>query len=338
MAGSVIPMTSARGMGSLPDLVESREGARSVKRLFDRVGLPLAVAAEPDGMLPLRDLVALFENAAQITGDPLFGLNVGLQMADKFGVWSHYPRSAPDLRTGLRRGSRGIRYHQTGTRLELTVTGNLARYSYHMDLRRPSDGRQHLEHTIPALLDTFRSYAGTAWRPLYIEVDYPTDRRLAAVEEALAIPIHAGAPAMAVVFNAVELDLPLDPCRPHAPPITWFDLIGMVRRRPPQTTAGIVWEIVRTRLLDGRSDIDGVAERLGSGPRTLQRRLDAENRPYRRILAEVRLTRARSLLTDTALSIVEIALVLGYSDQAHFTRAFRREVGMTPSAYRHAYA
>jgi AraC-like DNA-binding protein len=112
----------------------------------------------------------------------------------------------------------------------------------------------------------------------------------------------------------------------------------MVRQRPPTTTAEIVAEIVRTRRLEGRSDIDGVAERLGAGARTLQRRLDSESRPYRQILAEVRLARARSLLTDTGMPIVEIALALGYSDQAHFNRAFRREVGVAPSSYRHTHA
>jgi len=34
------------------------------------------------------------------------------------------------------------------------------------------------------------------------------------------------------------------------------------------------------------------------------------------------------------LSIVEISLALGFADQSHFTRAFRRVTGMTPAAFR----
>ena len=338
MARHLTPMTLARGMGTLPDLVETSEGGRSVKRLFDRVGVPLAIMAEPDRMLPLRDLVDLFESAAQITGDPLFGLRVGIQMADKFGMWSRYARSAPDLRHCLERGTRAIRYHQTGTRLELTGEGNLARYSYQLDLRRRGEGRQHLEHTLPALLSTFRSYTGAAWRPLYIEVDYPADRRLADVEDMLGIKIHADAPAMAVVFDASDLDRRPDPFHMQGPPVTRFDLSAMVRQRPPRGIAEVVSEIVRTRLLDGYSDIDGVAARLGTGARTLQRRLDVEGRSYRKILADVRLSRARSLLAETDLPIIEIAYTLGYSDPAHFTRAFRRAAAVAPNTYRQAHA
>ena len=328
------PMTLARGMGTLPELVVACEGTRSVKRLFDRVGVPLAIMAEPERMLPLRDLVDLFETAAHITGDPLLGLRVGIQMADKFGAWSRYARSAPDLRGGLARGTRTIGYHQTGTRLELTVEGDVAKYAYHMELRRPDDGRQHLEHTLPALLSTFRSYAGANWRPLHIEVDYPADRRLADIEDMLAIPIHADAPAMAVVFDASELDLPFNSLHMQGPPVTRFELNAMVRQRPPTSLAGIVAEIVRTRLLEGQADIEGVAERLDTGARSLQRKLDNEGWSYRQILGDVRLSRARHLLAETHLPITEIAFMLGYSDPAHFTRAFRRADAVSPNAYR----
>jgi AraC-like DNA-binding protein len=321
-------------MGTLPELVESREGIRAVERLFARIALPLAVATEPERMIPLRDLVELFEAAAHITGDPFLGMHVGTQMADKFGIWQRWARSAPSLRGCLDRAARGIRYHQTGTRLALTVAGDEAKFAYHMDLRRPGAGRQHLEHTLPALLAAFRSYGGAAWRPLRIEVDYPADQRLAEVEAWLDIPIHGDAPTMAVVFDADDLDLPLDACESRVPAVTTFDLKALVRGRPPRTTAEVVAEIVRIRLLDGSSDIDGVARRLDTGARTLQRRLESENRPYRQVLAEVRVERARNLLAETAMPITEVALALGYSDQAHFTRAFRRETGHSPSGYR----
>jgi len=34
------------------------------------------------------------------------------------------------------------------------------------------------------------------------------------------------------------------------------------------------------------------------------------------------------------MSIAEISLALGFADQSHFTRAFRKVVGMTPMAFR----
>lgn len=46
-----------------------------------------------------------------------------------------------------------------------------------------------------------------------------------------------------------------------------------------------------------------------------------------------RVQRARQLLAEHRLSLVEISNELGFSDQSHFTRTFRTIVGMTPSQY-----
>ncbi|WP_116086531.1 helix-turn-helix transcriptional regulator [Tropicimonas sp. IMCC34011] len=47
-----------------------------------------------------------------------------------------------------------------------------------------------------------------------------------------------------------------------------------------------------------------------------------------------RIERARTMLSETTLSVTDIADQLGFSDQAHLTRAFRQEVGETPAAWR----
>lgn len=50
---------------------------------------------------------------------------------------------------------------------------------------------------------------------------------------------------------------------------------------------------------------------------------------------QLRITRARELLrSDARKTIVEIACELGFSDESHFRRHFRRIVGTTPSRYR----
>ena len=55
--------------------------------------------------------------------------------------------------------------------------------------------------------------------------------------------------------------------------------------------------------------------------------------PFEWLLSE-RMSRARSLLATTILPITDIALAVGYSTPSAFTTAFRREAGVTPSAFR----
>jgi AraC-like DNA-binding protein len=49
-----------------------------------------------------------------------------------------------------------------------------------------------------------------------------------------------------------------------------------------------------------------------------------------------RIHQARELLMNSDLTIAAVALAVGFSESAHFTRAFHREVGISPRAYRRA--
>ena len=48
----------------------------------------------------------------------------------------------------------------------------------------------------------------------------------------------------------------------------------------------------------------------------------------------LRMEEARRLLRETRLSVIDVALEVGYTDPSHFARLFRRETGLSPSEYR----
>jgi AraC-like DNA-binding protein len=76
-----------------------------------------------------------------------------------------------------------------------------------------------------------------------------------------------------------------------------------------------------------------VAARLSLNVRTLQRCLSDEGWVFRDLLRECRHRRAVEALAAGQLSIAAIAKQLGYSDSAHFARAFRAWTGHTPSSH-----
>lgn len=57
--------------------------------------------------------------------------------------------------------------------------------------------------------------------------------------------------------------------------------------------------------------------------------------PYHFLRAR-RLERARQLLAEDAMPLAELALECGFANQAHFTAAFSRAVGISPGRYRRA--
>lgn len=312
------------------------EGPLAAAHLFSEIGLPIDIASEAQRMVPLDTLIRLYEDAARLTGDPLFGLKAGQEMVDDYGLWVEYARRAPTLRACLERASRSIAYHQTGTSLTLSVSGGRARYAYRVSARRPANRLQHLQHTIPALLETFRVFAGEDWKPDWIELDLDYDPRIRAMEKALSVPVRCGQPAMALVFSPALLDRAQKTDAPASKNLGWTELKTMVRDRPPRAFADLVRETIHLDLISGAPQIDGAAQRLGMGPRTVQRRLQDEGCAYRDLVAEVRAERGKMLLASTDLPITEIAFRLGYSDPTHLARAFSQRVGTSPTAYRKA--
>ena len=80
--------------------------------------------------------------------------------------------------------------------------------------------------------------------------------------------------------------------------------------------------------------IDTLAKGLGVSRRTLQRRLTERGTHYMEVLADLRSDLSIRYLADERLGITEIAFMLGYSDQASFSTAFKSWHGMSPSDFR----
>ncbi|MFL6658666.1 MAG: AraC family transcriptional regulator ligand-binding domain-containing protein [Massilia sp.] len=79
-----------------------------------------------------------------------------------------------------------------------------------------------------------------------------------------------------------------------------------------------------------------VARSLNMSPRTLQRRLHMNQLSFAQLLTDTRRSLACSYLRSGRFAVKEVAYMLGYSDPANFSRAFRSWYGQSPEAYRAA--
>ena len=68
--------------------------------------------------------------------------------------------------------------------------------------------------------------------------------------------------------------------------------------------------------------------------RTLQRRLTDNGLKFNELINEAKFAHAKDKLQDVQVPISQVAESLGYSDAAHFTRAFHRWSGGSPTTYR----
>ena len=67
---------------------------------------------------------------------------------------------------------------------------------------------------------------------------------------------------------------------------------------------------------------------------TLQRQLTAEGTSYSELLERMQESVAMDHMSNTHLSLAEVAFLVGFSDQSNFSKAFKRWTGRTPGDYR----
>ena len=80
--------------------------------------------------------------------------------------------------------------------------------------------------------------------------------------------------------------------------------------------------------------LEEVASRMHTSVRTLQRRLNEHDIKFQELLADVKLDLFNQYIKDESLTLFDIALLLGYSEQSAFTRAVKRWTGKLPKSFR----
>jgi AraC family transcriptional regulator, transcriptional activator of pobA len=84
-----------------------------------------------------------------------------------------------------------------------------------------------------------------------------------------------------------------------------------------------------------RHDVQYYADALHMSPANLSRQLQALlGKTTKQLIDERIVLEARRLLQYTPQSVGEIAYALGYSDQFHLSKTFKRLIGVSPQEYR----
>ncbi len=80
--------------------------------------------------------------------------------------------------------------------------------------------------------------------------------------------------------------------------------------------------------------MDKIAGRMGLSRQTLLRKLKAEGTTFEKVLDELRHRLALDYLRGKKVSVHETAYLVGFSEPAAFSRAFKRWTGMSPREVR----
>ena len=185
---------------------------------------------------------------------------------------------------------------------------------------------QWLQNTF--LIHIIRQFAGAVWTPAVIAFEalytpspevqshWPNTRFMSG-QKASWIEVPSQLLSLPNLANAIQTTSPVDEPQPLGD-----DVVGVLKLSLP------------SYLDEGGLSIIQAAEMVGLSIRSLQRKLAAAGLTYSGLLEQIRFNNAIKLLTVSENKIIDVAFSSGYTDPAHFTRAFRRISGCTPREFR----
>ena len=295
-------------------------------RFLGDLGLPPAALLGSDLWLDRDACFLIAESASRATGDPFPGLHVAeIQDLWNYGRWSATILASPTLGTAMRAACGNIRLIESGRLLQLSCKGDRARIHTRFLGDLAYSPKQYLDASLVLLGRIIR----LAKEPVPLEVHFvhARPRDTAEIERLLGPNLVFDAEETALVIDRGALTLPLDgrkiAIEAPSPGAGGAHIHACVTAAAAQ----IVEQIVQYE----RPTVTNVAAALSMNVRTMQRHLAAWGVTFEEILEDYRLHHALIGLREEKRSVTDVAFQLGYSDAAHFTRAFRRWTGLPPS-------
>lgn len=293
---------------------------------------------QPDGRMTARQLEVLAAAAMQERDDEGLGAFGRKLPWGSYGLLARASLTAPDLGTALKRWCRHHGLLTDDIRLALAVAGPAA--SITLEERRPLPAEVR-ELSIAFILRNIHGLA--CW---YVDSRIP----LLGASFPFAAPLHAdayrhmfpggplqfgGGAAAVIRFDADYLRLPVrrdekalsQLLRQRALQLT------VLQYRRDRLLAAQVRQALATQPGEGHT-AQALAGLLHVSPRTLHRQLKDEGASLQQLKDEVRLERARDLLLRTRQPLKQVAAAVGFRNEKSFARAFRRQVGVAPGAFR----
>ena len=329
---------STVGAGFVAGLLEVSErlGADRAS-LFGRSGL----AARPNGTdtrWPMEEVIALFNAATELTGRSDLGLAFGQQVRPgTFHVLGYALMTCKTLGEAIalvphyRRLVFDIGYSE----MQFVSTDDEARLGWQVVSRALPYCPSLAESLIAAWYSFGRWIAGVDLPLKEVRFSHPGPKETQAYGQYFGCPVLFGAKENALVFSRSLLDMPLV----QADETLHLAMREQARAAIEKTfNAQDIAPRLRQALIPlmpkYEATLDKAAGSLAMSTRTLQRRLAEQGLQFQDVLDATRKDLAKIYIKDPSLGMLDIALLLGYSEQSSFTRAFKSWVGDTPSGWR----
>ena len=333
----IIPIAQATIAGAfvleLVDLAVLRGASREA--LAERVGEEMLRCA-PEGRVPYATYVALMRASIELCGDTAFALHCGeateLAELSLVGAIGRASASMADAFRSLNRLSSLI--------VNVPSTGAEGRFQlarrdgdvWVVDTReKPNQFPELTEVTFARMVCTARRWFGNSSFLRAVHVSHASPRHLAEYARVFRAPIVFDSDVNALVTDDAWLSKSTDHASPYVTSVLTKNAEAQLRvLGRAESLRGRVEMLLLPLLQTRAANIHSVANSLCISRQTLFRHLKAEGVTFEGVLGQLRYRLALQYLRGGKTTVRQTAELLGFSEPAAFSRAFKRWSGLTP--------
>ena len=322
----VVPETYAQ---LLHDYLEARD-----LRAEEVLGSPWPTTVADSSFLEIDVFEGLLNKAARHLCDPLLGLHLGQTVtAQHLGIVGAIILASDNVIAALDRFRRYQRLIFDATPITLAAGDGWMEMNWDISDYEPGQQVELTGNT--ALVSFLRSLIRGNINPLRIKFSHPPAGPADEYERYFGCSVQFNQADPGIRFDPTLLNRPLKTPDPG--------LIQLLERHADERLAALpeqaeiveqVRKAIAYSLRNGEPSIEKISKELACSSRTLQRRLGQADTSFRREVNTIRHEFAVMYLKDPHLQIVDISLLLGYSEHSAFTRAFKEFCGKTPQQVR----
>lgn len=306
--------------------------------LLIRAGLETGALENPEARIPLSAYVSLIDTGIALTRDPAlalkFGYTVRAETISIVALISLASETLGDSFVQIARYARlmvhaGERSDTPFGRIEVNQDGQWL----------VAEDRAYLDHfhvweiLFAQMCSGFRRMLGATPPGVIVHCPHPAPSYRAEYGRIYDGPVVFGCEWSAIRMPQEVLEMRMPQFNSYA-----FGLLSeradalLKELENTSTTRGEVERHLSAMFHTGAVGIERVARKMNVSQKTLYRRLKAEDVTFEQVLDSLRHRLALSFLADKKVSVNETAYLVGFSDAAAFSRAFKRWTGTSPGA------
>jgi len=321
-------------IGKITRLAYARAQAAGIELepLLKKAGLTKQQIEDLGTRLSVQRQINFLNFTASALQDEFLGFHLA-QPPDlrELGLLYYVPASSEILGEALRRVTRYSSMANESLSLKYLEGKDIRIAFSYVGVARHLD-RHQVEFCLTALIRLCRKLTGYRVEPSRVRLIHRCARNFSEFAAFLGGDIEFGATVDEVSFAAPTSHIPVVSADPYLNKLLIANCEEALSHRPtkPGPFRSAVENAIAQLLPHGNARASEIARHVGLSQRTFARRLTSESLTFSEVLNSLRCDLATQYLADHALSISQIAWLLGYQEVSAFTNAFKRWTGKTP--------